>query len=49
MNGRIMLVFLILLGLLVLPHVLMAMRIQGYALWSNARWDSAGIIDANPA
>lgn len=44
-----MMVFLTLLALLIIPHVLMAARIQGYAHWSQASWESAGIIDAHPA
>ncbi|MEM8952390.1 MAG: DUF3750 domain-containing protein [Pseudomonadota bacterium] len=44
-----MMVLLVLLALLIVPHLLMASRIQGYAHWSQARWDSAGIIDARPA
>lgn len=46
---RWMLVFLAVLALLIVPHLIMASRIQGYAHWSQARWDSAGIISANPA
>ena len=44
-----MLVFLAVLALLIVPHLIMASRIQGYAHWSQARWDSAGIIAADPA
>ncbi len=49
MRFRLMMVLLVLLALLIIPHIVMASRIQGYAHWSQARWDSAGIIDANPA
>ena len=44
-----MTVVLTLLVLLIVPHLVMAARLQGYAHWSQARWDSAGIIAANPA
>jgi hypothetical protein len=44
-----MMVLSILLALLIVPHLLMAARVQGYPHWSQARWDSAGIIDARPA
>ena len=49
MRFRLMMVFLVLLTLLIVPHLLMAGRIQGYKHWSQASWASAGIIDANPA
>ncbi|MGI9419872.1 MAG: DUF3750 domain-containing protein [Geminicoccaceae bacterium] len=38
-----------LLVFLIVPHLVMASRIQGFAHWSQASWESAGIIDANPA
>lgn len=38
-----MLVLLMLLGLLILPHIVMAARLQGYPHWSQASWGSAGI------
>ncbi|MGI9510448.1 MAG: DUF3750 domain-containing protein [Geminicoccaceae bacterium] len=44
-----MLVFLAVLALLIIPHLVVAGRIQGFAHWSRATWDSAGIIAANPA
>ncbi len=43
MRFRLLVSMLILLAVLILPHLLMAARIQGYAHWSQARWDSAGI------
>jgi len=43
-----MLVLLMLLGLLILPHIVMAARLQGYAHWSQASWGSSGIAP-NPA
>lgn len=49
MRLRWMIVFLTLLALLIVPHLVMAGRLQGYAHWSQARWDSAGIIAARPA
>ncbi|MEZ5934694.1 MAG: DUF3750 domain-containing protein [Alphaproteobacteria bacterium] len=49
MRFRLMMVLLILLTLLIVPHLLMAARLHGYTHWSQARWDSAGIIDARPA
>lgn len=49
MRFRLMVVFLALLALLIVPHLLMASRIQGYKHWSQASWASAGIIDARPA
>lgn len=45
---RWMFVLLTVLALLIVPHLIMASRIQGYAHWSQARWDSAGVIAANP-
>jgi len=44
-----MMVFLALLLLLIVPHLVMAAKLQGYAHWSQARWDSAGVIAADPA
>ena len=44
-----MIVFLALIVLLIVPHLVMAARIQGYTHWSQASWSSAGIIAANPA
>ena len=38
-----MLILLMLLGLLIVPHILMAVRIQGYQHWSQASWDSADL------
>ena len=49
MRFRLMMILLALLALLIVPHLLMASRIQGYKHWSQASWASAGIIDANPA
>lgn len=44
-----MIALLTLLALLIVPHVIMAAKIQGYKHWSQASWDSAGIIEADPA
>jgi len=44
-----MIVFLVLVALLIVPHLVMAARIQGYTHWSQASWSSAGIIAADPA
>lgn len=49
MRFRWMIVLSIVLALLIIPHLVMASRLQGYAHWSQARWDSAGIIAADPA
>ncbi len=43
MKYRMVLFLLCLLGVLILPHLWTAARIQGYDHWSKARWDSAGI------
>ncbi|MGI9501088.1 MAG: DUF3750 domain-containing protein, partial [Geminicoccaceae bacterium] len=43
-----MIVLLTVLALLIVPHLVMASRIKGYAHWSQASWASAGIIAANP-
>jgi hypothetical protein len=43
-----MLVVLTLLGLLIVPHIVMAARVQGYKHWSQASWDSADLAP-NPA
>ena len=43
MASRTMLILLGLMGLLILPHLWTAFRVQGYEHWSQARWDSAGI------
>jgi len=44
-----MLFLLVLLALLIMPHLWMASRLSGFPHWSQARWDSAGIVTANPA
>ena len=49
MRIRWMIVFLALIILLIVPHLVMAARIQGYQHWSQSSWSSAGIIAANPA
>ncbi|MDH3663509.1 MAG: DUF3750 domain-containing protein [Alphaproteobacteria bacterium] len=49
MKARIVLILLTLLALLIVPHLWMASRISGFPHWSQARWDSAGIIAADPA
>jgi len=43
MKYRMVLILLCLLALLIVPHLWTAARVQGYAHWSQARWDSAGI------